>query len=91
MANVNPKTDEGSATGSKAAGEPGLQGGELNGSAQEDPATSAEGESEQDTDSELRLEAASDTETATLYRDGLDLEEDYDTLAGTRGSSATIP
>jgi len=36
-------------------------------------------------------DGAGDGKPDTLYRDGIDLEEDFDTLAGTDGSSATIP
>jgi hypothetical protein len=38
-------------------------------------------------DTELYL----DGETDSLYGDGLDLEEDFDTLDGTHGSSGTKP
>jgi hypothetical protein len=38
-------------------------------------------------DTELRLDAESDT----LYDDGIDIEGEFDTLAGTAGSSGTVP
>jgi hypothetical protein len=91
MGNVNPQTDEESATSNGEAGGHEPQGSELNGSAQKDPAIGAEDENERDADSELHLDGDAEIKADTLYRDGLDLDEDYDTLAGTRGSSGTIP
>jgi hypothetical protein len=91
MGNVNPETEEGLTAGNNEAGEERLQGGELNSSAQQNPATGAEDESECDADSELHLDGDAGVKADTLYRDGIDLDEDYDTLAGTRGSSGTIP
>jgi hypothetical protein len=91
MGNVSPQTVEGSAAGKNAAGENELQGRESNGSAQKKLAVGAEDDSERDTDVELHLEGEAETNANTLYRDGLDLDEDYDTPAGTRGSSGTIP
>ena len=60
------------------AGERKLRGTALNGS---------DYEGVRNPDTELHL----DGETDSLYGDGIDLEEDFDTLAGTDGSSATIP
>jgi hypothetical protein len=91
MGNVNSETGEGPTAGDNEAGERRLEGSELNGSAQQNPATGAEEENECDTDSELHLDGDAAVKADTLYRDGVDLDEDYDTLAGTRGSSATIP
>jgi hypothetical protein len=91
MGNVNPQTDEGSSAGTREACGHELKESELNGSVQKEPATGAEDESERDADSELHLDGDAEIKADTLYRDGLDLDEDYDTLAGTRGSSATIP
>jgi hypothetical protein len=51
----------------------------------------AGGGGERDADSELHLAGEAQTNADTLYRDGLDLDEEYDAPAGTRGSSGTIP
>ena len=64
-----------------------LRGIALNGSEQKAAADHVEYETGRNPDTELRL----DGEPDTLYSDGIDIEEDFDTLAGTRGSSGTIP
>lgn len=91
MGNVNLQTDERSTTVSNDAGEHELQGSELNSSTRKNLAIGVEDESECDADSELHLDGDAEIKADTLYRDGLDIDEDYDTLAGTRGSSGTIP
>jgi hypothetical protein len=91
MGNVNAQTDAGPPTGNDDAGGDELQGSELNGSAPKNLAIGAEDESERDADSELHLDGDAEIKADTLYRDGLDIDEDYDSPAGTRGSSATIP
>jgi hypothetical protein len=67
------------------------QGDATNGSEQKDAATGVDGETELDSDSELHLDGEAETKADTLYRDGIDIEENCDTLAGTDGSSGTIP
>jgi hypothetical protein len=47
----------------------------------------SEYEGERNPDTELRLDGESDS----LYGDGIDIEGDFDTPAGTPGSSGTIP
>jgi hypothetical protein len=64
-----------------------LRGIALKGSEQRAAADHVEYEARRNPDTELHLEG----ETGSLYRDGLDLEEDFDTFAGTDGSSGTIP
>ena len=70
-----------------SAGERQLRGIALKGSEQKAVADHVEYETGRNPDTELHL----DGETDSLYSDGLDLEEDFDTLAGTHGSSAAIP
>jgi hypothetical protein len=70
-----------------SAGERKLRGTALNGSEQKDAADHSEYERERNPDTELHL----DGETDTLFSDGIDIEENFDTLAGTDGSSGTIP
>ncbi len=70
-----------------SAGEPKLRGAGLNGSEQKAAADHSEYEGGRNPDTELHLDEESDA----LYGDGIDIEEDFDTLAGTKGSSATIP
>jgi hypothetical protein len=69
------------------AGERKLRGIALKGSEQRAAADHLEYETERNPDTELHL----DGETDSLYSDGLDLEGDFDTLAGADGSSGTIP
>jgi hypothetical protein len=69
------------------AGERKLRGTALKGSEQKAAADHVEYETGRNPDMELHL----DGETDTLYSDGIDIEEDFDTLAGTHGSSGTIP
>ena len=78
MGNLNLPVDDGSAKADSGG---------------EQPDTLTEGadiETGCDLDSELQLGGEAG-EPATLYRDGVDLEDDYNTLAGNHGSSATIP
>jgi len=85
MGNDDIPTDDRSNTDS--AGEPKLRGIALKGSEQKDAADHLEYATGRNPDTELHL----DGETDTLYSDGIDVEEDFDTLAGTDGSSGTIP
>ena len=63
-----------------------LRGGALEGSEQSDAVDHDAYEKTRDPDTELRVEGEKDT----LYEDGLDIEEDSETLAGTRGTSSGI-
>jgi hypothetical protein len=85
MGDDDSKTDDQSTSGS--AGERKLRGIALKGSEQKAAADHVEYEMGRNPDTELHL----DGETDSLYSDGLDLDEDFDTLAGTDGSSGTIP
>jgi hypothetical protein len=85
MGDDNSPTDDRSAI--DAAGERKLRGVALKGSEQKAAADHVGYEMGRNPDTELHL----DGETDTLYSDGINLEEDFDTLAGTHGSSATIP
>jgi hypothetical protein len=78
-ASVQPTTDSG--------GEDKLRGAALSGSELKDTADHSEYERGRNPDTGLRL----DGETDTLFNDGIDIEEKFDTLAGTDGSSGTIP
>jgi hypothetical protein len=69
------------------AGEGKLRGIALNGSEQKAAVDHSEYERGRSPDTELRL----DGESEALYGDGIDIEGDFDTLAGTPGSSGTIP
>ena len=64
-----------------------LRGIALNGSEQKATVDHSEYERERNPDTELRLDGESDS----LYGDGIDIEGDFDTPAGTPGSSGTIP
>jgi hypothetical protein len=68
-------------------GEPKLRGIGMQGPEQKGAADHVEYQMRRNPDAELHL----DGETDNLYSDGLDLDEDFDTLAGTDGSSGTIP
>jgi hypothetical protein len=81
----NSPTDDRSTIDS--AGDRKLRGVALNGSEQRAAADHVEYETGRDPDTELHLDGEADT----LYSDGIDLEEDFDTLAGTDGSSGSIP
>jgi hypothetical protein len=85
--NVNPPTDGRSTTDSDG----GEQGDALASSEQKRSAIGADCETECDSDTELHLDGEEEAKPDTLYRDGIDIEEDGDTLAGTHGSSGTIP
>ena len=64
-----------------------LRGIALSGSEQKAAVDHSEYEGERNPDTELRLNGESDS----LYGDGIDIEGDFDTPAGTPGSSGTIP
>jgi hypothetical protein len=85
MSNINSPTDSRSATDSG-----GGQGDASTSSQQMGIAIRADRETQCDSESELHLDGE-EVKLDTLYRDGIDIEEDYDTLAGTDGSAATIP
>ena len=85
MGNDNSPTDDRSTIDS--AGERKLRGVVLNGSEQKAAADHVEYETGRNPDTELHLDGEADT----LYSDGIDLEEDFDTLAGTDGSSGSTP
>jgi hypothetical protein len=65
-----------------------LRGAELEGSDQKSAPDHMDYEKSRDPDAELRLDGEDDS----LYSDGMDLEidEEDDTLAGTRGTSSGI-
>jgi hypothetical protein len=69
------------------AGEGKLRGIALNGSEQKAAVDHSEYERERNPDTELHLDGQSDS----LYDEGIDIEGDFDTPAGTRGSLGTIP
>jgi hypothetical protein len=85
MGNDNSPTDDRSTIDS--AGERKLRGVVLKGSEQKAAADHVEYETGRNPDTELHLDGEADT----LYSDGIDLEENFDTLAGTDGSSGSIP
>ena len=85
MGNDNSPTDDRSTINS--AGERKLRGIALKGSEQKAAADHVEYKTGRNPDTKLHL----DGETDTLYSDGIDVEEDFDTLAGTHGSLGTIP
>jgi hypothetical protein len=91
MSNVNPRTDEPSNAGNDGDREGRLQDAVPSISAQQEPTLETENETAPDAETQLHLDGEATGETETLYRDGLNLDEDYDTPAGTRGSAATIP
>ena len=61
-----------------------LRGEQLEGAGQKDAANHMHYEKKRNPDTELLLDGEKDS----LYNDGLDIEEDTDTLAGTRGPSS---
>ena len=63
--------------------EPRLRGTELGGAEQKDAVDHAAYAKTRKRDTELHL----DDEKDTLYDDGLDIEDDSETLAGTRGDT----
>ena len=85
MANERSPTEERSIT--DGAGDRELRGSALKGPEQKDAAGHVAYEMLRNPDTELHL----DGEPDTLYNDGIDVEEDFDGLAGTRGSAGTIP
>ena len=85
MGDDDSPTDDRSAI--DGAGERKLRGVALKGSEQKAAADHVEYETGRNPDTELHLDGEADT----LYSDGIDLEEDFDTLAGTDGSSGSTP
>ena len=84
MGNESFPTDDPTAD---SAGERKLRGTALKGSEQKDAADHSEYERERNPDTELHIDGEADT----LFSDGIDIEENFDTLAGTDGSSGRIP
>jgi hypothetical protein len=78
----NPKSPD--EDRSSTADERRLRGGDLGGSEKQRAVDHSKYEKRRDPDTELRL----DDEEDTLYDDGLDIEDDDETLAGTRGPSS---
>jgi len=78
----NPKSSDESDT----SGESRLRGGDLGGAEKKRSVDHDKYEKRRDPDTELRL----DDEEDTLYDDGLDIEDDDETLSGTRGPSSGI-
>jgi hypothetical protein len=85
MRNKNSPTDDRSNT--DCTGERKLRGIALGGSEQKAAADHVEYETRRNPDTELHLDGEADT----LYSDGIDVEEDTDTLAGTDSSSGAMP
>jgi hypothetical protein len=85
MGNDNSPSDDRSTIDS--SGERKLRGTALKGSEQKTAANHVEYVTGRIPDTELHLDGEADT----LYSDGIDVEEEFDTPAGTRGSSGTIP
>lgn len=84
MGNDNSRTD--SRSTSDTAEERKLRGSALKGSEQKAAPDHADYEKARNPDTALHLDGDEDT----LYNDGLDIDEDQDTLAGTRGTSSGI-
>jgi hypothetical protein len=84
MGKQTPPIDE---AVSDSAGETELRGIGLSGSEQQVAVDHLEHERRRNPDTELNLDGESDD----LYEDGIDIKGDFDTPAGTRGSSGTIP
>ena len=85
MGNDNSPIDDRSDIDSGGERKP--RGIALEGSEQKAAADHVEYEAGRNPDTELHLDGEADT----LYSGGIDVEEDFDTLAGTHGSSGTIP
>jgi hypothetical protein len=84
MGNETPPTDD---PATEIVGEGKLRGSALNGSEQKAAVDHSEFERQRNPDTELRLDGESDS----LYGDGIDIDEEFDTPAGTKGSLGTIP
>jgi hypothetical protein len=91
MSNVNSPADDPSIADSGSAVEHELQGSALNNSEQKAATIGGGCGTERNADSELHLEGEAEAKADTLYCDGIDVEEEYDSPAGTRGSLGTIP
>jgi hypothetical protein len=91
MGKLNFPADDRSTTDSDSGGEHELQGNALNNSEQKAATIGAGCGTEHNTDLELHLDGEAEAKADTLYCDGIDVEEDYDSPAGTRGSLGTIP
>lgn len=87
MGSPNSFDKDASGNGDAAtAGERRLRGKDLSGSESKRAVDHMDYEKRRDVDSELRVDGEEDS----LYDDGLDIEEDDSTLAGTRGTSSGI-
>ena len=84
MGHETPSADD---RATDTADERKLRGIALSGSEQKAAVDHSEYEGERNPDTELRLNGESDS----LYGDGIDIEGDFDTPAGSPGSSGTIP
>jgi hypothetical protein len=84
MGNETPPTDD---PATEIVGEGKLRGSALNGSEQKAAVDHSEFERQRNPGTELRLDGESDS----LYGDGIDIDEEFDTPAGTKGSLGTIP
>jgi|HubBroStandDraft_1064217.scaffolds.fasta_scaffold01095_6 hypothetical protein len=84
MGNETHPTDD---PATEIVGEGKLRGSALNGSEQKAAVDHSEFERQRNPGTELRLDGESDS----LYGDGIDIDEEFDTPAGTKGSLGTIP
>jgi hypothetical protein len=86
MGNANP-SDEDQEDKSATSGERRLRGGDLDGSENKRAVDHTDYEKRRNPDTELRVDGEEDS----LYDDGLDtVDDDDETLAGTRGPSSGI-
>jgi hypothetical protein len=86
MGNANP-SDQDKEDKSATSGERRLRGGDLGGSEDKRAVDHTDYEKRRNPDTELRVDGEEDS----LYEDGLDtVDDDDETLAGTRGSSSGI-
>jgi hypothetical protein len=91
MGNVNSPADDPLVTDGGNGGEHQLQGNALDNSEQKAATTGGGCGTERNADLELHLDGEAEAKADTLYCDGIHVEEDYDSPAGTRGSLGTIP
>jgi hypothetical protein len=91
MGNVSCPTDDRSTADSDSGGPLKPRGTSVNSSEQKVTAIGADRGTERDAGSESHLDGEAEAKADTLYNDGIDIEEDCDTPAGTHGSSGTIP
>jgi hypothetical protein len=89
MGSVNSPTDDNDRSSIDSGGEHKPQDNAS--SEQKATAAGADCGTERNPGLELLLDGEAEAKADTLYSDGIDIEEDYDTPAGTHGSSGTIP